>query len=640
MSQYPSLTPPSLVTTGSPTGQAAPTPTPTPATPSAPVVPQPVLPGYTTQQPGNLSPLPMPGIGVGSVSRVPQPGIGSLPAYQTPTAQAQRSTEQQPQMQIQYGPIGQAATSSSDLLKNLLAATQQSSPYDFTKNNPYLMENQPVQFFAEGGEVTPFAEWYASLTPEQLADPRSVTLPQRTTFANVDEMNRSLVFRDPKLADIAYDRNVILNIWPQIGQEIERKVHEKAQTGFAPYLENIVQQHANALEKQYVDKTVAKYEPLIQQALNAGPGDIYVSGLTTVRIDPNDDGTGVANARLAAEDHRRRLESKLTQIREYTVPREVKQFDTEIRGGDLFNTVHDAFYREVVDPYRQELVSQLPKTRTGVTDMNALRDLSRQQLDQYGLLDLYFGTVEQNNVIEANLAKRLGQLTEEERLKNAWGDDSVAAYYARLRDAAYNEAEASKRANQQQLNYLLSSDYDLTQGRGQLDPVYSKAYNEYLQQVSPSPLVPTGQAGPVPVAPTTPTTPTQTAPTTPSVPVPNLPQPVLPGYSTPTPQIPVSNLTPQTMPGVPSVPPPLIGGVPQPSLGIFGSQSALPAYQTQASSPTAQAQQPQQQIQYGPIGQGAVGQTNLLNTLLSNQQDPTKVSLLGFDNPYLMKPFG
>jgi hypothetical protein len=52
-------------------------------------------------------------------------------------------------------------------------------------------------------------------------------------------------------------------------------------------------------------------------------------------------------------------------------------------------------------------------------------------------------------------------------------------------------------------------------------------------------------------------------------------------------------------------------------------------------------QQPQQQqIQYGPIGQGAVGQASLLSTLLSQQQDPTKVSLLGFDNPYLMKPFG
>jgi hypothetical protein len=102
-----------------------------------------------------------------------------------------------------------------------------------------------------------------------------------------------------------------------------------------------------------------------------------------------------------------------------------------------------------------------------------------------------------------------------------------------------------------------------------------------------------------------------------------------------TPQAPVSggNLSPVPMPGIS----PVRGGIPQPGIGT----SILPQYQ----SPTVQAaptmQQPQQQqIQYGPIGQGAVGQASLLNTLLSQQQDPTKVSLLGFDNPYLMKPFG
>jgi hypothetical protein len=52
------------------------------------------------------------------------------------------------------------------------------------------------------------------------------------------------------------------------------------------------------------------------------------------------------------------------------------------------------------------------------------------------------------------------------------------------------------------------------------------------------------------------------------------------------------------------------------------------------------AQQQQQQVQYGPIGQAATNQNTLLQTLLSQQQDPTKISLLGFDNPYLMKPFG
>ena len=139
-----------------------------------------------------------------------------------------------------------------------------------------------------------------------------------------------------------------------------------------------------------------------------------------------------------------------------------------------------------------------------------------------------------------------------------------------------------------------------------------------------------------PTAPSaTPTAPVQggapQAPTFPTAPVtPPVPVPSLPGAS----QQPVSNLTPQPMP-VPGIGTGTFGGVPQPGIG------ALPAYQT----PTAQAQrpteqQPQMQIQYGPIGQGAVGQTNLLNTLLANQQDPTKVSLLGFDNPYLMKPFG
>jgi hypothetical protein len=137
----------------------------------------------------------------------------------------------------------------------------------------------------------------------------------------------------------------------------------------------------------------------------------------------------------------------------------------------------------------------------------------------------------------------------------------------------------------------------------------------------------------VPTQPQTPAqgqTPTPTPTSTPVVPVPT---PTLPVYTTP--QAPVfgGNLSPVPMPGIPLV----RGGIPQPGIGT----SILPQYQ----SPTVQAaptmQQPQQQqIQYGPIGQGAVGQASLLNTLLSQQQDPTKVSLLGFDNPYLMKPFG
>jgi hypothetical protein len=70
----------------------------------------------------------------------------------------------------------------------------------------------------------------------------------------------------------------------------------------------------------------------------------------------------------------------------------------------------------------------------------------------------------------------------------------------------------------------------------------------------------------------------------------------------------------------------------------------LPPYQTSMSPAMQSSQQlpEQQQFQYGPIGQAAVGQNTLLQTLLSQQQqqNPTQVPLFGFDNPYLMKPFG
>jgi hypothetical protein len=162
----------------------------------------------------------------------------------------------------------------------------------------------------------------------------------------------------------------------------------------------------------------------------------------------------------------------------------------------------------------------------------------------------------------------------------------------------------------------------------------------------------------VPTQPQTPAqgqTPTPTPTPTPVVPVPT---PTLPVYTTPqapsqppsspteiptAPSIPPSNLTPLPLPGI--TPPPAIGGIPQPSIGYQNPlyQSLLPQYQSPTSTamqPTQQQQSQQPQFQYGPIGQAAVGPTNLLSTLLSQQQDPTKVSLLGFDNPYLMKPFG
>jgi hypothetical protein len=147
---------------------------------------------------------------------------------------------------------------------------------------------------------------------------------------------------------------------------------------------------------------------------------------------------------------------------------------------------------------------------------------------------------------------------------------------------------------------------------------------------------------------------TQTAekplPTVTSVPTPALVQPepaAAPIYN-----LPVASPAPKAPSPVPSptltptalTPRPSSGmAVPQPSIGYQPSsyQSMFPGYQSPTFQATQPMQQPQQQqIQYGPIGQGAVGQASLLSTLLSQQQDPTKVSLLGFDNPYLMKPFG
>jgi hypothetical protein len=171
-----------------------------------------------------------------------------------------------------------------------------------------------------------------------------------------------------------------------------------------------------------------------------------------------------------------------------------------------------------------------------------------------------------------------------------------------------------------------------------------------LYQPTPFPSLVPSEPAPTPSTPapqpTQPTTPGVIPPT--SVPLPGIPtQPSTPtGIPTP-PSVPSGNLTPQPLPGITA--PPSIGGIPQPGIGYQPSsyQSMFPGYQSptfQATQPTQQQQQqqqqPQQQIQYGPIGQGAVGQASLLSTLLSQQQDPTKVSLLGFDNPYLMKPFG
>jgi hypothetical protein len=151
-----------------------------------------------------------------------------------------------------------------------------------------------------------------------------------------------------------------------------------------------------------------------------------------------------------------------------------------------------------------------------------------------------------------------------------------------------------------------------------------------------------GTYQPKPPPPTlVPSVPESSAPAPSPIPVSPVPVPVLP---TPDPVM-GGNLTPQPLPGITPPAPLPATGIPQPGMPVSRpvlNTGVLPQYQspTAQAAPTTQQQQPQQQIQYGPIGQGAVGQTNLLSTLLSQQQDPTKVSLLGFDNPYLMKPFG
>lgn len=235
-------------------------------------------------------------------------------------------------------------------------------------------------------------------------------------------------------------------------------------------------------------------------------------------------------------------------------------------------------------------------------------DILRQQQKARESIDYYS---------DPNAYMRGREKDYEERLAQALGE---------YRTAEQQKIEAQQQALKDYIIPLVDKSYQTQQDlRSQMDSLRRS-------------FVPMDRASNILVTAPEQQAPVTAAPTPAPAPPVAVPQPILPGYATPAPQIPVSNLTPQPMPGV-SAPAPVRGGIPQPSLGIFGSQSALPAYQTQAPSPTAQAQ-PQQQIQYGPIGQGAVGQTNLLSTLLSNQQDPTKVSLLGFDNPYLMKPFG
>ena len=595
-----------------PPAPRVPLPTEVPA-PSIPGVQAPVL---TPSVPvSNLTPQPMP------IGGVPQPGVRTLPAYQTPTSQAQRPTEQQqPQMQIQYGPIGQAATSSSDLLKNLLAATQQSSPYDFTKNNPYLMQNEPVQFFAEGGEAQaqPAQEQQRTLTPFEsawnvLAKPQweEALAKHREQVADYNRRYEDAVIAARNEATRIAD-NTIANAVKVITDER------------SPWV-NQAQSAIRGLE--------ALKQGKVKQV------NVPDSGLWTLEyfqqglISPESIDDEIANLRRG--------------IASYTDPQDVRRAALVYLGGqdfDLGNTMYNITGKffgaspdvsqldEVQDAFRQQIASKY----VGQLEQQMAMPIYDQMMEfdranSFGVLDSVNrdlekrtqGAVEQlmeyNRSREKELASQLGALKQ----SGSWSPEREQA----LRSAF--EAEKS---------YLFGPQFTFSpegyaQARGLYESALGTGWQNLPALVPTAPSVPPQQVQPQqPVAPTVP------PPT--SVPIPSLgqPQQPVPGVPSPAPQVPVSNLTPQPMPGITA--PPLIGGVPQPSLGIFGSQSALPTYQTPQAQAPSTTQQPQTQIQYGPIGQGAVGQTNLLNTLLSNQQDPTKVSLLGFDNPYLMKPFG
>jgi hypothetical protein len=488
----PSVSPPSVPVGEGGGGVSEPSVSPLPSMPSSTPVPVPTLPVYTTpavSQPqvpvSNLTPQPAGGVSgvpstVSSLNRgIPRPGIGEsvLPQYQSPMAPVSQSA-QQSQPQIQYGPIGQAATSSSDLLKNLLASTQQSMPFDFSANNPYLMKQEPVQFFAEGGDV------------------------QSGSISNPS-------------GQFASD-------FPEEYRKNQERAYQNALSGF---IANVAGDFDRADE--FVKSTIAS------------SGD-------------------EAYARNYA-----------------------------------YGNAEKNFY----------------------TFLNAYQ----KSLGRYGL------TIPE-------------QLRTVEGFKEVFGP----GFSYELKDAGRQYEEEAKRLEQQ---WLASTQGLSNWARfgGPPQPEGNPMWDLMTQRLGtyqPKPPPPTL----VPSVPET-STASMPAPAPAPIPVSPVPSPVLP---TPAPAAPImgGNLTPQPLPGITPPAPLPATGIPQPSMSIprpMLNTGVLPQYQspTSQAAPTMQQQQPQQQqIQYGPIGQGAVGQTNLLSTLLSQQQDPTQVSLLGFDNPYLMKPFG
>ena len=601
--------------------QPTPAPAPTPTTPVPSPIPAPGIP----QTPSTSVPAPSittPTLTTPStpsvplpVGGIPQPTFGSssiLPQYQSPTTQAVQPTQQQ---QIQYGPIGQGAVSSADLLKKLLESNQQSMPFDLTANNPYLMKQEPVQFFAEGGEATPQQD-IGSLV-KRVIDERYT--PQITSLSQQVQKNSA-------------EYNKLL---------------QEQQAGYSSYLDKEREKYINSFTAPYRKEA----DSLLQQAQRtreAKVGDVLANGRLRTEITSPEE---VEYFRTTVADNlERKAQQKLEQGRQAALK--------SLESGDWEAGINEQYLRNVIEPlevqyadmnrklFDQQLAAQLERDKEFdylspklfsyyeeniATNTPYLAGI-QQQLD--AAYDQYMQGIKTNPELYNELTQKYGQvksnlLAQADVVKKALEDKRSAFFAPSFTGTPESFSGLDKTFEGSLARYAKEAGLDVPQ-IGTLSSV------PYLFG-STTTLVPTEPNPYSPLSPSTPTAPVGTGGTSqPSAPV--IPAPVI-GQQ---PSVPSGGLSPQPLPGVTA--PPSIGGIPQPSIGYQPSsyQSMFPGYQSptfQATQPTSQQPQ-QQQIQYGPIGQGAVGQSNLLSTLLSQQQDPAKVSLLGFDNPYLMKPFG
>jgi hypothetical protein len=435
------------------------------------------------------------------------------------------------------------------------------------------MKQQPVQFFAEGGEaeLEPYMRSEASWIPGRYSEDYAQARPNLTmTLAELQAQNP--FYSTPQYLESRKNlANLVLNTQAQreaYGTKAQALEQEMARLGG---LSEVPESLRQQVTKEYQDAYLASMAPNLERA---------------------------------------------TKEREYY--------------GDLANRITG--YLETARPgQRLDLPRNPFSNRGSAQPFNFVLDdqsnpFSYEQ--RKGFTDQGYSVVDRGfieNYLNTNILPKQAQLQE-----------SLSTYtdptgFMRKQEQAYNERL------QEELRKYRTAEQARVEGQiaelqGQIRPVVDTASFKEADLRGQIEALQRGYVRPdrvlVPAQPTAPAQGQTPAPApTPVVPVPT---PTLPMYTTP--QAPVSggNLSPVPMPGIQ----PVRGGIPQPGIGT----SILPQYQ----SPMAQAAptQPQQQIQYGPIGQGAVGQASLLSTLLSQQQDPTKVSLLGFDNPYLMKPFG